>query len=521
MTVNRRRLRIVVPAFPAFNVYTRVARKTTALGPVCVATCVADLGGWDVEVIDENNYRQYGPLDAHGRPDHALLQQQRPAQVVGFYGGLTSTAPRLYKLARAYKRMGAATIAGGQHFVEETAPEALQNGIDYIVIGEGEETIRELLTALEEKRDIEAVKGVAFLREGRVVWTGPRPPLKNFENLPLPNFSLVRYAKIKIYPVSRIRGCGMNCEFCTVKGAPRCASPERLLEQIAALVETRNAKRFFVVDDMFGQERVETLRFCRLLSAYQRRVGRTLDLSVQIRLDKARDTELLTAMRQAGINMLAVGYESPVPNELQAMNKNLRAEEMIALSRTFRRAGFLVHGMFIFGYPMRDGVTLEASATMRSKAYERFIRRARLDTVQILLPVPLPGTELRERLRSQGRLFDLSEFGWQYYDGNFLLFEPDAPLTAEDLQRAQRLIMGRFYRFGYMFLVGMHVLSFPLIVFFLRNLKLGWRLWYRRWFDYLHRFGGWLIMRRWAKARPRSRFEEKLKIRQLNFGKRG
>ena len=88
---KRRRLRVIIPAYPAFNVYSRIARTTTALGPVSVATSVHEMEGWDVEVIDENNYQRFAPRNESGLPDHETLQKLRPADVVGFYGGLSST----------------------------------------------------------------------------------------------------------------------------------------------------------------------------------------------------------------------------------------------------------------------------------------------------------------------------------------------------------------------------------------------------------------------------------------------
>jgi len=94
LSKKRYRLRIVIPAYPAFNIYSRIARKTTALGPVCVASVVNKMERWDVEVIDENNLRRYGPVSNSGGADHEFLQRQRPADAVGFYGGLTSTIPR-------------------------------------------------------------------------------------------------------------------------------------------------------------------------------------------------------------------------------------------------------------------------------------------------------------------------------------------------------------------------------------------------------------------------------------------
>jgi radical SAM superfamily enzyme YgiQ (UPF0313 family) len=510
----------VVPAFPAFNIYSRIAKRTTALGPICVASAAKELEGWDVEVIDENNLGRYGPRSPLGGADHERLQDHRPADVVGFYGGLTSTIPRLYKVARFYQQKGVVTVAGGQHFVEENVPEALSSGIDYVVKGEAEEPIKELLRALEQERPLHEIKGIAYRRDGQVVSTPVAEPITDFDKLPLPDFSLVRYATIKIYPVGRVRGCGMDCEFCTVKGRPRCASPERLLEHISGLVETVGARQFFIVDDLFGQQRNESLRLCEMLRDYQKTIGRRLRITVQIRLDKARDTELLLAMRRAGICTVAIGFESPIEEELQAMNKHIRADDMLALVKRFRKAGFLIHGMFIFGYPL-NGAGFAMPAKERVKHFRQFIHKARIDTVQVLLPVPLPGTALRSRLAGEGRIYPTEALGWEYYDGSFPLFEPDAPLSAEQMQRSGKRIMGHFYSFRYMFFVALNVLSFPSIVFFLHNLQQGWTRWHRSWRNYLIRFGGWITIRQWTVQVDRDGFAQKLQQAKKRVPQRG
>jgi radical SAM superfamily enzyme YgiQ (UPF0313 family) len=156
-------------------------------------------------------------------------------------------------------------------------------------------------------------------------------------------------------------------------------------------------------------------------------------------------------MRRAGVRHVAIGFESPIDEELQAMNKHIHSEDMLSLVQVFRRLGFWVHGMFIFGYPAGTDSGFVMSVEERVKRFRRFIRRAGIDSVQVLLPVPLPGTELRQRLERQNRIYPLQEVGWEYYDGTFPLFEPDLPLTAEDLQRAGRRIMSRFYRFAMSF----------------------------------------------------------------------
>jgi len=517
LSKKRYRLRIVIPVYPAFNIYSFIAHRTTALGPVCVASVVNEMERWDVEVIDENNLRRYGPRSDSGGADHEFLQDIRPADIVGLYGGLTSTIPRLYRIARFYKDKGVVTVAGGQHFVEDNIGEALSFGVDYVVIGEGEETIKELIQALESKQDISEINGIAYLKNGKIIYTPEREPLTDFDKLPLPDFSLVRYAKIETYPVGRIRGCQMHCEFCTVKGKPRSASPERMMESIGFLVETQDARNFFIIDDLFGQERDETIRLCNMLERYQKDIGVRLEITAQIRLDKAKDTELLSAMRQAAIDTVAIGFESPIAEELKAMNKRIGPEDMIALARTFRKFGFLVHGMFIFGYPLREEIDFKMSADERVGRFKHFIKKAKIDTVQVLLAGPLPGTELRSRLKAQNRIYALSDVGWEYYDGNFPLFEPDEPLTAEDMQEAVRKIMGKFYQFRYMFMVGFHIMSFPAMIFFLHNIRSGWRKWYRHWRNDLIRFGGWMIIRRWTREFKRNKFSQKLKAAKAHL----
>ncbi|MFW6133535.1 MAG: B12-binding domain-containing radical SAM protein [Planctomycetota bacterium] len=506
---RRARLRMVCPAYPAFNIYSRPARVMTALGPVCVATAVSDVPGWDAEIVDENNYRR-GPTDAEDRPDHAALQRERPAEVVGLYGGLTSTVPRLLELARKYKALGVRTVAGGQHFVPDNVEHALRNGVDVVVLGEGDRTIVELLRCFDDGGDLSEVRGIAFLAGDEVVVTPAREPVTDFDELPIPDFALLRHARLKYYPIYGTRGCGMNCEFCSVKGRPRFASAERMMEQFASVYEKWGGRIFFVVDDLFAQNRAGTLALCRMLRDYQRRMGTRFSITVQIRLDKARDAELLDAMRGAGINVLAIGFESPVSAELEAMSKNLQSDEMLGLVKRYHGAGFRIHGMFIFGYPSRDGKASSMNAVERMRHFRRFIRKAKLATVQVLLPIPLPGTELTARLRAENRVFPTDYVGLEYYDGNFPVIQPDPPLTPEDMQAAAQKIMGCLYRPRALFDVGLNILAFPGILFRLHRLRVGWQEWYRRWLSTLYRAGGWLLMRQWTAAFRREGFDRKL-----------
>jgi len=515
-----RRLRVIIPSFARFNIYSSVAQRTTALGPIMVATMVSRMPGWEVEVIDENNYLKNAPRDANGFPDHQILQTQRPADLIGLYGGLTSTVPRLYELAHFYHAQNIPVIAGGQHFVEENIREGLDHQIDYLIIGEGEDTICELIEKMLAQQEPNEVAGLAYYRNGELVITGPRPEISDLERLPLPDFSLLRLAHLVVYPVSWARGCCMHCEFCTVKGNVRCPGQEYVYKQITSLYERQGAANFFIVDDLFGQHRQEALTLCQRLTEYQELMRTRFFITVQIRLDRATDTELLTAMRHAGVRVTAIGYESPITEELTAMNKKLKPEQMVEYTRLYHQAGFMVHGMFIFGYPHQNTQNnFIMPVDERIKAFRRFIRQARIDTIQILLPVPLPGTELTKRLQTSGRIFSLEDIGWEYYDGNFPLFIPDAPLTANDLRMAQKKLMGGFYRFDYMFYIGLNILTFPAIVCATLNIKKGWRRWCKSFRNNIWRFVGWNIMRKWSNPSRQNEFETRLNRAQNTLSK--
>jgi len=149
------------------------------------------------------------------------------------------------------------------------------------------------------------------------------------------------------------------------------------------------------------------------------------------------------------------------------------------------------------------------SVKERVSLHRSFIKKAKIDTVQILLAVPLPGTELRHRLEKQNRIYPLQHVGWEYYDGNFPLFEPDEPLSSEEIHSSAKGIMGKFYQLKYLFLVAVNILSFPTLIFFFHNIRLGWRRWYRSWRNYLVRFGGWITLRRWTLEFKKDKFWQK------------
>ena len=491
--------RIIIPAFKEINIFTRTAKTTTALGPIMVATVADKLWGWRVEVIDENNYRK-GPRDKEGLPDHKILQNENPATVVGLFCGLSSTMERIWQIAEFYRQQGVVTVAGGWH-VHYQPEESLLKGIDIVVHGDGESIIQQLLRAIERKESFSNVPGVSFLENGQVKIIPPkRLATPDLNNLPFPNFNLLKYAKLKLYPIGRIRGCSKCCEFCSIRGKPNWASGEHLFETVKWLVETRRARQFFIVDDRLEEDRNGTLDFFALISE---KYGRALEFTVQIRLEAAKDALLLAAMKKAGVKVVCIGYESCLNEELLGMRKGYLSSDMIRWTKIFHNSGFFIHGMFIFGYPLRGKIAV-ISAEERMKRLKRFIRQCQLDTIQVLRPVPLVGTDLRLRMEREGKLFPLEIVPWSKYDGSYICYQPD-DMTLQELQELPTKIMRWFYNPLSFVRIPLKTLIFPF-----DYLIRGWKRWYRGWCNDIAKYGGHLLIKRWLKHSERQSFLKRL-----------
>lgn len=452
----------IIPQYPKHsqqNIYARI--KMPPVGLLSVMSQITHHPRTkEIYAIDENNFS--GPQDSYGLPDHSFLQAGQPAQIALFYGGMSNSIPRMYAIARQYKTFGAVTIAGGSH-VDALPQEALQSGVDIVVHGEGEETMTELLEILISgsgvslnRERLHQVTGISFLDEtGAYIFTGKRKPIEDLDELADPDLTMIKFLKKRwsFVPINRGRGCNWNCEFCIVNkryGKYKFASVDKTLRQLIKYNDL-GYSNFFFTDDNFAQNPDDAIELCRKIGDYKRNFRKKIDLVVQVRSEVAENDKLIEAMRGAGVSMLAIGYESPINEELRAMRKGVTAEKLITRSQKLSNY-FYLHGMFIFGYPLNENAQADSSFTIkqRGKHYIKFFKKSGIDTIQVLNAVPLPGSDLRARLEREGRLLPLSLVGWDKYDGLFLCYDPRPDgLDAFDLQNMPCLLMKNKYLGGF------------------------------------------------------------------------
>jgi radical SAM superfamily enzyme YgiQ (UPF0313 family) len=463
--LNKQKISVIgiIPQYPKhsqYNVYANV--KMPPVGIISVLSQIKDKPIFkEVYAIDENNYA--GPLDFMNLPEHNFLQEKEPAKIAMFYGGMSNSIPRMFSLAKQYKKFNAITIAGGSH-ADALPEEALNSGVDIVVHGEGEETIKELIKVIVKKgraklnkNNLSKIKGISFLNEKqKYVFTGKRNPIKNLDKLKDPDLTIIKFLKKRwsAIPLSKGRGCNWNCEFCVVNklyGKYKSCSVEKVLKQIIKYSDL-GYEYFFFTDDNFCQNAKETIELCRKIGHYKKEFNKKIRLMVQVRSEIAENDELIEAMKYAGIDTLAIGFESPINEELKIMNKGVTAEKLIERSIKLSEH-FYIHGMFIFGYPVFKDSEHKSNLNLKQKAeaYNKFFRASKIDTIQVLNAGPAPGSELRRKLEKENRIFPLEKVGWDKYDGLFLCYDPSPEgIDAYDLQNIPRILMKKRYLGGFL-----------------------------------------------------------------------
>ncbi len=420
MSVEKRIIRkiaLVEPKTSTTTFYSEI--RIPRQGAVLLGTILARLG-YEVEVQIE----EVRPLDWSGLVG---------ADLVGI-STITPTAPRSYALADALRRAGVPVVLGGVHVT--FLPEEGLDHADFVVRGEGEDTIVELVRALEAGGDVRRIRGLSFHADGEKVHNPDRPLECDLDRYPVPDFSLVRGMRPGgVVTIVTRRGCPFDCSFCCVAPfngrTPRETSVERVLseiEQQLPLIGTAGA--LFFADDVFNLRPARMKRILRGMID-----NRLTPLWVaQVRHEAGCDPELLELMRRSNCFRVFVGFESVNPRTLEAYDKHETVEDIVRSIRGFQRARIKVHGMFVAG---SDEDTVE---TVRETT--RFAIAHDLDSMQINVLTPLPGSRLFQEMRSQpARLLPVS---WTFDDGQHVVHVAKR-MAPPVLQDAVTKAVVRFY----------------------------------------------------------------------------
>ncbi len=411
--MRKRKFVLVEPKSTHLHVYSRYT--IPRLGVILLGTMLRDRG-WDVKVYIED----VSPVD---------MDEVLSADIVGV-SSLTSTAPQSYKLGELVRSHGIPVVMGGTH-VTFCPDEALEYA-DYVVRGEGEEALFELIDAMDGKGPFENILGLSYWKSGKKVHNPDRPLKEDLDSNPIPDYSLVEgWHSNAIISIATSRGCPFTCTFCSVPGMYghgfRMHSIERVIEEI----RVNKPQYIFFADDLFTANRKRTKDLLRRMIEE----GLTPQWGAQVRIETAFDPELLALMKESNCFNVFVGFESINPKTLDLFNKRQTYEKIVASIKKFKEVGIRIHGMFVVGSDADDKETIYETS--------RFAREYGLETIQLMILTPLPGSPDYDQFYATGNRELLSK-DWSLYDGHHAVYRPKN-MTAYELNVAAIDAMEEFY----------------------------------------------------------------------------
>ena len=353
--------------------------------------------------------------------------------------GFTANAYTCARTAEIAKNVDGkiVTVVGGSHF-SFTAEESLISfpEIDYIVRGEGEVTLVELISALRRGESAEGVEGISCRAARRTVHNRDRPLIADLDSLPYPAYDLVE-DNLKRYHFAQMagrntrymllegsRGCAHRCSFCTQwrhwQGVCRQKSPKRLADEIEYLTETYGGVLLWFTDDNFGYgERARQLweelrhRPCR----------ESLMLFLQARTDDvAANPDLVSKLREVGNHWVMIGVESNSVDRLKEFQKDITPSDAYKAVRVLNENDVFSQAMFVTG-SRKD--TLESMEAQR-----QFSLDLGADLAIYTVLTPFPGTSFFKMAKTNGWIEDTN---YANYDMAHAIM-PTETLTRSEVQ---------------------------------------------------------------------------------------
>lgn len=271
-------------------------------------------------------------------------------------------------------------VLGGLH------PSALpkrtleEEDADYVIEGEEQIPLKELLMSLKNDRDLAEVSGLWYVENDQIK-NNPKPKLIEELDiyLPIAAWDLLPMGLYRAHnwhcfddiehrsPYGAIYtslGCPYSCTFCCINapfGKPgiRYRSPELVVEEIGLLVNRYGIKNIKIIDEMFVLDERHYMKIVDLL------IEKNFDLNIwaYARVDTVKE-HTLQRMKQAGINWLALGIESANADVRDGASKKMRVKDIQVIVSTIQQAGIRVIGNYIFGLPDDTAESIQETIDM-------------------------------------------------------------------------------------------------------------------------------------------------------------
>lgn len=340
------------------------------------------------------------------------------------------------------KTIGSITLAVGPH-VTALPKESLKEypSLDFVVIGEAEITVPELINCLEKKGNLENVDGIGFRNGQEVVLTKRRKLISNLDDLPFPLHELLPIKKYRLPYIGddytfvlSSRGCPYLCTFCRQpimwERLVRTRSAKSIFQEIQ-YIKKIGINNFMFHSDTFTIDRGVVIDLCKMIVDSKMK----LRWCCNSRVDTV-DEEMLCWMKKAGCWLIAYGIETASDQILNNVKKGgmatvVKAYDTVSLTK---KVGMKVWGYFIIGLPGETKATIEETIKMA--------KRLPFDIVNFAVGTPYPGTEFYKEAKEKGWLESKS---WEDFDQNYSAIVSYPGLSATDIIKGVRNCYLKWY----------------------------------------------------------------------------
>jgi len=413
-----------------------------------MANIVPPLGLASIAAFLDQNKIENAIIDCYANPDSDALILEHVRTQKPIFIGFSCTTSSFFdgvRIARLAKNIlpTLKIVFGGVH-VSSLKEAILQecDVIDYCVIGEGEQTLKELLCSEIDR--LEEVKNIVYRKtDGSVVFTGLRKKQMDLDTLPFPAYHklagypdsyklpIFNYPKAPNASCISSRGCPYSCSYCdrsVFQKSFRYNSAQYLVDHLKYLKDTFGIKHIIFYDDQFTFNRKRIEEFSSMM------IDNQLDMTFNCAARAEHlDFELLKLMKAAGCWMISLGIETGDPDLLAQHRQNPDLEMMRDKIDLIKKAGIRVKGLLMMGLP---GETEESI-----KRSQKYVYSLPIDDFNLAKFTPFPGSPIYKEIKEQGSSLGTFNEDWEKMDCMQFLFIPKG-ITKERMD----LLFIDFYR---------------------------------------------------------------------------
>jgi len=344
-----------------------------------------------------------------------------------------------HMIAAARSRGCVVLVCGAD--ASDHAADYLTSGASYILVGEGEETLVELLDSLEGRMALspENILGLAYLQAGKTHQTPRRPDIRSLDALPFPAWDLLdiqayreawlnRHGYFSLNVVTT-RGCPFHCNWCAkpIWGQRyNSRSPENVIAEVKWLQINFAPDHIWFADDIFGLKPGWLEKFAQLAESQ----GVRIPFKCLSRADLLVRPGEVAALQRAGAKTVWIGAESGSQKILDAMDKGTRVEQIAQVSRMLQAHGIEVGFFLQFGYPGETLEDIEKTLQM--------VRDCSPNDIGISVSYPMPGTQFFNAVQAQMGVRQ------NWYDSNDLAMLYQGPFSTAFYRQLHSLVHHEF-----------------------------------------------------------------------------